>query len=71
VQGKPVRQGRVLPTSSLPSHRYHALLEEMVVLDIRKPSTFRVSPAPLYNSFSDVAEFVALFASLIRAHAKK
>jgi kynureninase len=47
----------------------HALEKEMVVVDIRKPSTFRVAPVPLYNTFSDVAEFARLFSDLVREHA--
>ncbi len=45
---------------------YEALLKESIIIDVRKPSTFRVSPAPLYNSFSDVAEFVRHFAAIVR-----
>ena len=50
---------------------YHDLLRESVIVDVRKPDTFRVSPAPLYNSFSDVAEFVRLFTTTVRAHTSK
>lgn len=29
-----------------------------VICDVREPSVMRVSPAPMYNSFQDVHEFV-------------
>jgi kynureninase len=42
------------------------LLErESVVVDIRKPDVMRVSPAPLYNSFSDVADFVRVLRDVL------
>jgi kynureninase len=50
---------------------YHALLDESVIVDVRKPDTFRVSPAPLYNSFSDIAAFVDVFTSIIKTHAPR
>ncbi|KAI4144400.1 MAG: hypothetical protein L6R39_004208 [Caloplaca ligustica] len=34
---------------------------EGVVVDERKPDVIRVAPAPLYNSFSDVWDFVEIF----------
>ncbi|KAI4185403.1 MAG: hypothetical protein LQ346_005905 [Caloplaca aetnensis] len=37
------------------------LEEQGVVVDERKPDVVRVAPAPLYNSFSDVWEFVDIF----------
>lgn len=36
---------------------YDLLLKKNVVLDWREPNVLRVSPAPLYNSFSDVFQF--------------
>ena len=49
---------------------YEKLLAESVIVDIRKPDTFRVSPAPLYNTFSDVAEFVTVFTRVIEGFVK-
>ncbi|KAL8924433.1 MAG: hypothetical protein Q9208_004041 [Pyrenodesmia sp. 3 TL-2023] len=37
------------------------LEEQGVVVDERKPDVVRVAPAPLYNTFSDVWEFVSIF----------
>lgn len=37
---------------------FDALLENGVVVDERKPDVIRVAPCPLYNSFSDVWQFV-------------
>ena len=37
------------------------LEEAGVVVDERKPDVIRVAPAPLYNSYVDVYEFVEIF----------
>ncbi|KAL1956451.1 hypothetical protein VTO42DRAFT_7249 [Malbranchea cinnamomea] len=37
------------------------LQENGIILDERKPDVIRVAPAPLYNSFTDVWEFVQVF----------
>lgn len=37
---------------------FDALLENGVIVDERKPDVIRVAPCPLYNSFSDVWQFV-------------
>lgn len=37
------------------------LEKQGVVVDERKPDVVRVAPAPLYNTFSDVWEFVDIF----------
>ena len=40
-------------------NRVHALLQEKgIVCDVRKPDIMRVAPAPLYNTFQDVFDFV-------------
>lgn len=38
-------------------HLNHFLKEKGIICDVRKPNVIRVSPAPLYNSFSDVWKF--------------
>ncbi|KAI1971793.1 Kynureninase (L-kynurenine hydrolase) [Ophidiomyces ophidiicola] len=37
------------------------LLDNGVILDERKPDVIRVAPAPLYNTFTDVWDFVHIF----------
>lgn len=45
------------------------LEEQGVVVDERKPDVIRVAPAPLYNTFNDVWNFVAIFkVACIKAH---
>ena len=36
-----------------------------VICDVRKPDVMRVAPAPLYNSFCDVYDFVHLLKSTL------
>ena len=36
-----------------------------VMCDIRRPSCMRVAPTPLYNTFSDVYEFVKVLKSVL------
>ena len=48
------------------------LEERGVVLDERKPDVIRVAPAPLYNTFTDVFDFVTvLYEALDTAIAEK
>lgn len=48
---------------------YSSLVEGGCVVDWRTPDVIRVSPAPLYNSFTDVAEFGSRFADVLaRVH---
>lgn len=44
-----------------------ALNKESVIVDVRKPNVIRVSPTPLYNTFSDVVEFANLLSTLLDA----
>ena len=41
------------------------LQERGIVCDVRKPDVMRVAPAPLYNSFSDVFEFVSILKEVL------
>ncbi|XP_068209059.1 uncharacterized protein [Palaemon carinicauda] len=51
---------------SVPLQEVLSLLEARgVVCDIRHPSVMRVSPIPLYNSFSDVFDFVKILKEVI------
>jgi kynureninase len=45
---------------------YKRLIEEGVIVDIREPFAMRVAPAPLYNSFHDVWQFVTLLQKVLR-----
>ena len=40
------------------------LEEQSVVVDDRKPDVIRVAPAPLYNSYVEVWDFVQIFESV-------
>ena len=44
---------------------YHALTDNGVVADWREPNVIRIAPVPLYNTYSDVFNFV----DLIKMHA--
>jgi kynureninase len=39
----------------------HHLEEEGVVVDERKPDVLRIAPAPLYNTFRDIHNFINIF----------
>lgn len=45
---------------------YKLLGEKNCVVDFRKPWVIRVAPTPLYNSFSDVAQFLELLVDVSR-----
>ncbi|KAL5118053.1 Kynureninase (L-kynurenine hydrolase) [Pleosporales sp. CAS-2024a] len=47
------------------------LEEEGVVVDERKPDVLRIAPAPLYNSFRDVHDFVGIFHEACRKAVEK
>lgn len=53
--------------SGLLDHVMEVLEEEGVVVDERRPDVIRVAPAPLYNSYEDVWNFIQVF----RAACKK
>ena len=45
----------------------HQLLDkESVIVDVREPHAMRVAPAPLYNSFEDVREFVLVLRDVLK-----
>ncbi len=41
------------------------LRKEGVIGDVRKPSVIRIAPAPLYNSYADVYEFVHILKGIL------
>jgi kynureninase len=41
------------------------LSEQGVIGDVRKPSVIRIAPAPLYNSYLDVFEFVKVLKGIL------
>lgn len=46
---------------------YECLTEAGVVCDWREPDVIRVAPVPLYNSFTEVYQFVEIFRDAVRA----
>ncbi len=44
---------------------FTALIERGAIVDWRTPDVIRISPAPLYNSFTDVAEFGCRFSDVL------
>lgn len=50
---------------------YEALEEAGVICDWREPDCIRVAPVPLYNSFTDVYNFVQIFAAQINKGAPR
>ncbi len=46
---------------------FEALEKEGVICDWREPDCIRVAPVPLYNSFTDIYNFVQIFAAQISA----
>ena len=44
---------------------YERLGRRGVVCDDRKPNVIRVSPAPLYNTFEEIWEFVTIFREVL------
>jgi kynureninase len=46
-------------------HIFDTLGEHGVVVDWRTPNVIRITPAPMYNSFADVAAFGSIFRSVL------
>ena len=46
---------------------YHKIRESGVILDWREPNVIRAAPAPLYNNYSDVFEFVLALRNILGA----
>lgn len=44
----------------------HKLGEHGVIGDVRKPNVIRIAPAPLYNSYQDVYEFVQILKLILQ-----
>ena len=47
---------------------HRMITEEGVICDVRKPNVMRIAPAPMYNSFVDVYEFVKLLKTMLSQH---
>ena len=45
---------------------FDALADRGVVADWREPNVIRIAPVPLYNSYSEVFEFVRIFSEVMR-----
>lgn len=43
------------------------LLKKGIICDVRKPNVLRVSPTPLYNTYSDVRQFVYALRDVVKA----
>lgn len=52
-----------LQVTSKAQELVESLTEQGVVCDFRRPDVIRVAPVPLYNSFEDIAKFVAILRS--------
>lgn len=46
---------------------FAALESRLVICDLREPNVIRVSPAPIYNSFRDVQQFVRQLAAVLQS----
>jgi kynureninase len=64
---EPERRGAMLAIRIRKNGRgvVEKLLEQGVFTDFREPDILRVTPAPLYNSYRDVAGFVEKFVSAV------
>lgn len=64
---EPERRGAMLAIRIAENGRsvVDRLLEQGVFTDFREPDILRVTPAPLYNSYQDVATFVERFVSAV------
>ena len=50
---------------------HHKVEQKGVVIDYRRPDALRIAPAPLYNTFSDLAKFATIFKSELMALKEK
>lgn len=68
----PARRGCQLSLLfQLPIKAVHKRISaEGVICDMREPDVMRIAPAPLYNSFQDVRDFVLLLKAAVRAEAE-
>lgn len=64
---EPARRGAMLAIRIAENGRavVDGLLEQGVFTDFREPDILRVTPAPLYNSYGDVAKFVERFVAAL------
>ena len=44
---------------------YDGLMKEGIMVDWREPSTIRMAPVPLYNTFEEVWKFFRVFRNLV------
>ena len=57
-----VRNGHVVTADEV----LELLRQHGVFADVRKPNVIRITPAPLYNNFEDVYNFIQILISILR-----
>jgi kynureninase len=65
----PLRRGAqlsVLLREELMEEVSNSLVAAGIVCDKRKPGCIRVAPAPLYNTFSEICQFMQIFEEAVR-----